>query len=163
MFKTIKGWFKVQPLVVAKQQKTQVVDPMVGEPVLSFVKCLKKNPKRFKLKVHSRQHVDSTDNWPIRYHWMASDGFTGFLSLQDRKDNSMYYAIVHKGSLYSVNGLNFSLNGWELKYIYKAFFTFRQESRKRKEKMEQRVWDERRKKEAIKESMERMLLKEKFQ
>lgn len=160
MFKTIKSWFKVQPLVAVQQQED--IDRMVGEPVLSFVKCLKKNPKRFKLNLHSRQHVDSTDNWPIRYHWMSSDGFTGYYSLQDRIDGSMYYAILHKGSIYSINGINFSLNGWEMKYIGKAFFTFRQDSRKRKEKMEECVWDGIRKKEAVKESMERMLLKDKF-
>lgn len=161
MFKTIKSWFKVQPLVAVQQQES--IDPMVGEPVLSFVKCLQKNPKRFKLKIHSRLHVDSTDNWPVRYHWMNSDGFTGYYSLQDRKDGAIYYAIVHKGSIYSVSGLKFSLNGWEMRYIRDAFIDFRKASLQRKAEMENRIWDVLRTKALVKESMERMLLKEKFQ
>lgn len=160
MFKTIKSWFKVQPLVAVQQQ--EAVDRMVGEPVLSFVKCLKKNPKRFKLKAHSRKHVDSTDFWPIRYHWMGA-AHTWYWSLEDRKDGSMYYAITHNGKIYSIKGLNFSLNGWETTYILEAFLTFRMAARERLAKISERKWDERRKKEAVKESMERMLLKEKFQ
>lgn len=162
MFKTIRSWFKVQPLVAATQ-KDEATDRMVGEPVLSFVKCLKKNPKRFKLKAHSRKHVDSIGFWPIRYHWMDDQMFTGYWSLEDRKDGSMYYAIQHKGKIYSINGLNFSLNGWETAYLIKAFFNFRQPARERLNKISERKWEVYRKKEAVKEAMERMLLKEKFQ
>lgn len=160
MIKTIKSWFNIHPLVKANQQP--IVNNMVGEPVLSFVKCLQADPKRFKLKVHSRKYVDSTDNWPIRYHWMGDQTFTGYWSLEDRKDGSMYYAIQHKGEIYSINGLNFSLNGWETKYISEAFFNFRLPARQRLNQMSERKWEVYRKKEAVKESMERMLLKEKF-
>lgn len=164
MFKTIKSWFKVQPLVTAARQSAQqdVTDRMVGEPVLSFVKCLKANPKRFKLKSHSRKHVDSTDLWPVRYHWMDDQMSIGYWSLEDRKDGSMYYAIQHKGRIYSIKGLNFSLNAWETKHICDAFFKFRLPARERLNKMSERKWEEYRKKEAVKESLERLLLKEKF-
>lgn len=161
MFKTIKSWFKVQPLVVAAQQDT--ADRMVGEPVLSFVKCLNTNPKRFRLKSHSRSHVDSTNLWPERYKWMDDQMHTGYWSLEDRKDGSMYYAIQHNGKIYSIKGLNFSLNGWETAYLCKALFKFRLPARQRLNEMSERKWEIYRKKEAVKESLERMILKEKFQ
>lgn len=137
---------------------------MVGEPVLSFVKCLKATPNRFKLKCHSYKEATDSANWPTVYHWMAKDGtHTGFASLTDRKDGSTYYAIIHKGRLYSINGLNFDLNGWEMNFISDAFiYEFRKKARNRKEKMLQTYWEKYRMQKDQSDKAERLKLAEKF-
>lgn len=161
MISTIKSWFAVKTTPVNIEKDVDV--SMVGEPVISFVRCLKSTPKRFKLRVHSRGHVDSFDLWPARYSWMHKhDGTTGYYSLEDRNDGSMYYTILHKGSIYSVSGIQFSLNAWEMRYIRDAFFKFRKKAVDRKEKIEQAAWDRYWKVKNEVEKIERTTLMEKF-
>lgn len=105
---------------------------MVGEPVISFLDSLKREPKRYKLEKVLK--ID-TALFPAFtcYHWMHG---AGFYRLTDRKSGLIWEAYVHEsGSVYRVMGLPFSLNGWELRAIFGAFAGFRQEARIRKERL----------------------------
>lgn len=162
------GWFKMskgqKPPVRNPQQPKEAIDPMVGEPVISFVKCLNNNPKRFKLSFHSYAYAVETGLWGEIYHWMSKDNsYTGFAKLRDRQKGDVYYGIVHKGELYSITGISFSLNHWEKRYIKKAFDGFRSKATERKSKMRERaikLWYEEKDKA---EKIERLKLMEKFQ
>ena len=137
---------------------------MVGEPVLSFVKCLKSNPKRFKVSTYSEMYAENSGKWPPIYTWMRNRwGYTGYYKLVDRKQGDEYYAIIHKGKLYSCTGLNFCLNAWERRYIMKAFHGFRQKAEDRKLGMVRRKLDKMREDQENIEKLEREKLMEKFQ
>jgi hypothetical protein len=137
---------------------------MVGEPVISFVKCLKSDPKRFKLTYHTQAYAKESGFWGEIYHWMCKDStYTGYVKLLDRKEGDEYYGVVHKGGLYSVRGLKFNLNGWEGTYIMKAFQSFRKKAIDRKNAMISSKMKQYRLQEDHKEKLEREKLMEKFQ
>lgn len=162
MIKFLKSLFKSSPKETVESRIQQTTKSMIEEPVISFVKCLQTNPKRFKLKFHNREAND-TGKWGELYGWMDQIGeHIGLASLTDKKDGSVYFGVVTKGSLYRVEGLNFSLNGWELKYLYEAFFEFRAASRKRKQNIENAKLRNWRKQKDIEEKTARMELMEKF-
>ena len=137
---------------------------MVGEPVISFVKCLKADPKRFKLTYHTQAYAKESGLWGEIYHWMCKDStYTGYVKLVDRREGDEYYGVVHKGGLYSVRGLKFNLNGWEGTYIMKAFRSFRKKAIDRKDAMVSRKMEQYRLQEEYKDQLERKKLMEKFQ
>ena len=131
---------------------------MVGEPVLSFVKCLQNNPKRFKLKVRPRAEAAEFGGL---FSWMTLDT-TGFYSLTDKFDGSVYRGVFHKGTIYRVEGLKFSLNGWELNYLTKAFFNFRMPAKKRQQRINQSACERWYAVKNAEENKERQLMMEKF-
>lgn len=149
---------------VRNPEPKEAIDPMVGEPVISFVKCLNNNPKRFKLSFHSHSYATESGLWGEIYDWMSKDNsYTGYAKLLDKHNGDEYYGVVHKGELYRVTGLSFSLNIMELRYIKKAFDSFRSEARKRKVRIRERatkLWYEEKDKA---EKIERLKLMEKFQ
>ena len=149
---------------VRNPQPKEAIDPMVGEPVISFVKCLNNNPKRFKLSFHSHVYATETGLWGEIYHWMSKENsYTGYAKLLDRQNGDEYYGIVHRGRLYSVKGLKFSLNGWELSYIMQAFMKFRVKSKERKERILLEQFTRQRRVKEDEDKLERLKLMEKFQ
>jgi len=164
MFSLIKKLFKSAPKETVQDRVDDTTKTMVGEPVISFVRCLKATPKRFKLKIHSRYEAESSGKWPEIYPWMIDklELHTGFCSLLDKKDGSVYYAIVHRGQFYSVKGLKFSLNGWESKYICEAFRDWRKPVIIRRDRINQAYWERERLVKDIVEKQERLKLMEKF-
>lgn len=136
---------------------------MVGEPVISFVKCLKNDPKRFKLTYHTQDYAVESGLWGEIYGWMSKDSsYTGYAKLLDRREGDEYYVIIHKGRIYRVEGIKFSLNGWELVYLMKSFMKFREKARQRKESILMNVCKSRRLQEQYKDQLERKKLMEKF-
>ena len=164
MLKLIKKLFTKTPKETVQDRIDATNKIMVGEPVISFVRCLQATPKRFKLKVHTYSQVVESGEWPEIYPWMRDklDIHTGYVSLTDKKDDSKYYAIIHKGRLYSVKGLNFPLNGWESEYICKSFHEYRLDAMKRKQRIDQSHWERVREADDIIEKQERLKLMEKF-
>lgn len=162
------GWFKMsrgqKPPVRNPQQPEEAIDPMVGEPVISFVKCLNNNPKRFKLSFHAYAYVKESGLWGEIYDWMSKDSsYTGYAKLLDKHNGDVYYGVIHQGRLYSVKGVNFSLNGWELLYIMQAFMNFRRKSKERKERMLLEQFTRQRRIKEDEDKRERLKLMEKFQ
>jgi len=149
---------------VRNPQPKEAIDPMVGDPVISFVKCLNNNPKRFKLSFHKYAYAVETGFWGEIYDWMSKDNsYTGYAKLLDRQNGDEYYGIVHRGKLYSVKGLKFSLNGWELSYIMQAFMKFRLRSKERKERILLEQFTRQRRVKEDEDKLERLKLMEKFQ
>lgn len=136
---------------------------MVGEPVISFVKCLKSDPKRFKLTYHTQAYAKESGLWGEIYDWMSKDStYTGYVKLLDHKEGDEYYGVVHKGGLYCVQGLNFNLNGWEQTYIMKAFMKLREKAKQRKERIMVNAARRRQFERDYKDQIERKKLMEKF-
>lgn len=149
---------------VRNPEPKEAIDPMVGEPVISFVRCLNNNPKRFKLSFHNYSYAKESGLWGEIYDWMSKDSsYTGYAKLLDRQNGDVYYGIVHRGRLYSVKGLKFSLNGWELSYIMQAFMKFRVKSKERKERILLEQFTRQRRVKEDEDKLERLKLMEKFQ
>lgn len=152
-----------QPKRVVKNPEDKELE-MVEEPVISFVKCLKSDPKRFKVSTYSEMYAENSGKWPPIYTWMRNRwGHTGYYKLTDRKEGDEYYAIIYKGEIYSVSGLEFSLNAWERRYIMKSFYGFRQKAKDRKLEMVRRKMDKMQEEQESIEKLERAKLMEKFQ
>ncbi len=162
--KWLFGEIPSQKPPVRNPQPKETIDPMVGEPVISFVKCLNNNPKRFKLSFQSHAYATETGLWGEIYHWMSKENsYTGYAKLLDRQNGDEYYGIVHRGRLYSVKGLKFSLNGWELSHIMQAFMKFRVKSKERKERILLEQFTRQRRVKEDEDKLERLKLMEKFQ
>lgn len=107
---------------------TRKYDHMVGEPVVSFLDSLERNPKRYRLEVIGKE----CEYTGVVYHWMGQDGY---YKLTDTKNGDTYQVYVHDSRLYTVHNLPFSLNHWELKAIHSAFKDRRMAARTRLERI----------------------------
>lgn len=85
------------------------VDVCVGEPILSFVRTVKKDPFRFKC----RSVVDNS--LKERYPHTGDRG--AVYAISDRKLGVTFKAYILQGRLYGVEGVSFSVNGWECRYL----------------------------------------------
>lgn len=129
-------------------------DSMVGEPVISFLESLEREPKRYKLE--SLSECEYTGDV---YHWMNESGLH---KLTDTKHGTEYPAYIHGKVLYSVSGLPFDLNHWELKAIYTAFVELRRPARIRRERIREAAYQRERDKQVKKELEDRLQYAQRF-
>lgn len=109
---------------------------MIGEPVRSFLECVKANPSRFVIRDCFVPPVEP-------YGWMS---IVNFIELWDKKTGDIYQAYLcydgrgnpHPSGkhLYEVYSLPFKLNAWELDAIYRALYKSRDKAKARKARME---------------------------
>ncbi|WVS24631.1 hypothetical protein PSPHG_CDS_0150 [Pseudomonas phage Psxphi15] len=128
----ILNWLFGENKVVHTHLKDKKPEPkydrMVGEPVVSFLDSLERNPKRYRLEVIGKE----CEYTGVVYHWMGQDGY---YKLTDTKNGDTYQAYVHDSKLYTVHNLPFNLNHWELVAIHSAFKDRRMAARTRLERM----------------------------
>lgn len=135
-------------------------DRMVGEPVVSFLETLEKNPKRYKLEKVLKLSSDEYPNYTC-YDWMRG---AGHYKLTDLKTGNTWAAYVHgQDRVHQVYGLPFDLNHWELKALWEGFNTFRLKSRERRELMVNAQHTRLREEKLAQERIERALYAKQFQ
>lgn len=111
-----------------KAEPSHKYDSMVGEPVISFLESLEREPKRYKLE----PALSECEYTGKMYPWMSK---SGLCKVTDTKVGTVWLAYLNEKDLYSVTGLPFSLNHWELKAINNAFHSRRMSARIRRDRM----------------------------
>jgi hypothetical protein len=111
-----------QILVEIKRNEAEKIQPDISEPVLSFVNCVKQNPKRFVLdyKEPTEQCVEGDDGCKaVIIHWRAETRIFKDLLTGEQWQYRINYSA--KGN--SIYGCEF-LTGDEKKYILKELGDF---------------------------------------
>lgn len=125
MWAQIKKYFSKNVVAEATAEKVaQKVDPLIGEPVVSFINSFKENPKRFRFKA-----VKHPASYP--HKWMTSSN-TVLVNMYDKKTGNVFTAVMYEDKLYDVLGLGFSLNHWEKSEIFYVVDNYRYAIAKRR-------------------------------
>lgn len=124
LWKSLKKWM-VRDIDIANEEEAQAQHSMVGEPVISFIESLNRERNRR----YEFAHIDRIDYTGQVFDWM---GFSDFYQMTDRKTGNVFQALLLENRLYSVHGLPFDLNGWELEAIFRAILSYRQDAIRRR-------------------------------
>lgn len=121
-------------------------DEMVGEPVISFIESLHRERGRR----YTFSSITAAEYTGQKHYWM---GERGFFKMVDKKTNLVYHGLTYDYRLYTIVGLPFDLNGWELKALFEAFMAYRQPVVERYHSMvsrrQQRLWKQARSQELL--------------
>lgn len=93
-------------------------DPCVGEPVVSFLKSLEADPRRYRGREVTLAQACTAPGF-VYHSWMLSLSIRWY-SLYDRRTGCTYYARESDRRLKEVYGLPFTLNHWECQALGRA-------------------------------------------
>ena len=106
-------------------------NPLIGEPVKSFVESLEREPRRYRIRQITMGEASANAKDFQKYTWMSKSSGTEFYKLKDRKTFRVYYAHVENHRIYKVFDLPFELNGYEMHELSKALYNHAQKPRMR--------------------------------
>lgn len=103
---------------------------MVGEPVISFIESLHREGARR----YAFSTIELTEYIGKKQLWWGDSCL--FFQLIDKKTKSVYQGVIHNNKVYTVVGLPFELNGWELGALFEAYLGYRQAAYDRMHKIQ---------------------------
>lgn len=147
----LMNWFLSPEKETVVRDTTSGFDSMVGEPVISFILSLRKDPKRYSI------HQTNDDIYDSGMCYVLKDKKTG-----------REYTAYHKTyggfdfRILFVSNLPFQLNGWEMRALEREFINFRKPARERRDRIVRSKQSRLRDASRLKENESRLKFAEQF-